>query len=167
MGNEQCCSTTKREREREREVKLLGMHLDRMLTWAKYIKAKINQLTLRQRERDSKSERKQTRKINIISKKYYYTAVLKPIWTYGVQLWGPAPNFNIEILQRFQSDFQVFTKCTLIYEQLQDPCRSQNDYSEKLNMKVEWQMLKFGNHLNALAMNLLGNSEHGNRLKRY
>jgi len=29
-------------------------------------------------------------------------AILKPIWAYGVQLWGAASNSNIEILQRFQ-----------------------------------------------------------------
>jgi hypothetical protein len=30
-------------------------------------------------------------------------AILKPIWTYGIQLWGTTSNFNIEILERFQS----------------------------------------------------------------
>ncbi|KAJ4427260.1 hypothetical protein ANN_24878 [Periplaneta americana] len=29
--------------------------------------------------------------------------ILKPIWTYGIQLWGTASNSNIEILQRYQS----------------------------------------------------------------
>ncbi|XP_018368700.1 PREDICTED: nardilysin-like [Trachymyrmex cornetzi] len=29
--------------------------------------------------------------------------ILKPVWTYGIQLWGTAANSNIEILQRFQS----------------------------------------------------------------
>jgi hypothetical protein len=32
-----------------------------------------------------------------------YKAVLKPIWTYGIQLWGTTYNSNIEILERFQS----------------------------------------------------------------
>jgi hypothetical protein len=27
----------------------------------------------------------------------------KPIWAYGVQLWGSASNSNLEILERFQS----------------------------------------------------------------
>jgi len=31
------------------------------------------------------------------------TAILKPIWTYGVQLWGSASKSNLEILERFQS----------------------------------------------------------------
>jgi hypothetical protein len=32
-----------------------------------------------------------------------YKTILKPIWTYGIQLWGTASTFNIEILERFQS----------------------------------------------------------------
>jgi hypothetical protein len=32
-----------------------------------------------------------------------YKAILKPIWTYGAQLWGSASNSNLEILERFQS----------------------------------------------------------------
>ena len=32
-----------------------------------------------------------------------YKTVIKPVWTYGFQLWGTASNSNIEILQRFQS----------------------------------------------------------------
>ncbi|PNF22850.1 hypothetical protein B7P43_G16778 [Cryptotermes secundus] len=32
-----------------------------------------------------------------------YKIILKPIWTYGIPLWGTASNSNIEILQRFQN----------------------------------------------------------------
>jgi hypothetical protein len=32
-----------------------------------------------------------------------YKTTLKPIWTYGIQLWGTASTSNIEILERFQS----------------------------------------------------------------
>ena len=32
-----------------------------------------------------------------------YKAILKPVRTCGIQLWGTASNSNIEILQRFQS----------------------------------------------------------------
>jgi hypothetical protein len=37
------------------------------------------------------------------SKLLLYRAVLKPMWTYGIQLWGAASSSNTEILQRFQS----------------------------------------------------------------
>jgi hypothetical protein len=42
-------------------------------------------------------------KISIEGKLLFYKTVLKPIWTYGIQLWGAASNSNIEILQRFLS----------------------------------------------------------------
>jgi hypothetical protein len=32
-----------------------------------------------------------------------YKTILKPIWTYGIQLWGTASTSKIEILDRFQS----------------------------------------------------------------
>jgi len=32
-----------------------------------------------------------------------YKAILKPIWTYGIQLWGTATNSSIDILERVQS----------------------------------------------------------------
>jgi hypothetical protein len=31
-----------------------------------------------------------------------YKTILKPIWTYGIQLWGTASTSNIQILERFQ-----------------------------------------------------------------
>ena len=42
-------------------------------------------------------------KLNIQNKITLYKAVIKPVWTYGIQLWGTASNSDIEILQRFQS----------------------------------------------------------------
>jgi hypothetical protein len=32
-----------------------------------------------------------------------YKTILKPIWTYGIQLWGMASTSNIKILEHFQS----------------------------------------------------------------
>jgi hypothetical protein len=37
------------------------------------------------------------------SNKLIYKTILKPIWIYGIQLWGMASTSNIEILERFQS----------------------------------------------------------------
>jgi hypothetical protein len=34
---------------------------------------------------------------------YPANSYFKPIWTYGIQLWGTASILNIEIMQRFQS----------------------------------------------------------------
>jgi hypothetical protein len=42
-------------------------------------------------------------KLSTNNKLRIYKAILKPIWSYGIQLWGTTSNSNIEILERFQS----------------------------------------------------------------
>ena len=82
-------------------VRYLGMHLDRRLTWKKHIQAKRDELNLRYRGlywllgRNSK--------LSIDNKLLIYKVILKPIWTYGLQLWGSACNTSINIIQRFQN----------------------------------------------------------------
>jgi hypothetical protein len=36
-----------------------------------------------------------------------YKAVIKPIWTYGIELWGRASKSNITIMQRAQSKILI------------------------------------------------------------
>jgi hypothetical protein len=49
-------------------------------------------------------------KLSTSNKILIYKAILKPIWTYGMQLWGTAYTSNIEILERFQSK----VLCTIV-----------------------------------------------------
>jgi hypothetical protein len=42
--------------------------------------------------------------LSTTNKLLLYKTILKPIWTYGIQLWGTASASNIEILKRFQSN---------------------------------------------------------------
>lgn len=83
------------------DAKYLGIHLDRRLTWQKHIWSKRKQLDIRLRNMywltGGKSQLSPTSKILI------YKTILKPIWTYGIQLWGTASNSNVEILERFQN----------------------------------------------------------------
>jgi hypothetical protein len=41
--------------------------------------------------------------LSLSNKLLLYKTILKPIWTYGIQLWSTASTSNIEILERFQS----------------------------------------------------------------
>jgi hypothetical protein len=40
--------------------------------------------------------------LSIPNKLLLYKSILKPIWTYGIQLWGTSFKSNVEILERFQ-----------------------------------------------------------------
>ena len=42
-------------------------------------------------------------KLSLTNKLLIYKIILKPIWTYGLPLWGTASQSNIEILQRLQN----------------------------------------------------------------
>lgn len=85
----------------ENEAKYLGMHLDRRLTWKKHIFTKRKQLGLKFQKMYWLIGRQS--KLTLANKLLLYKTILKPIWTYGIQLWGTASNSNIEILQRFQN----------------------------------------------------------------
>ena len=82
-------------------AKYLGIHLDRRLTWQKHIFTKRKQLGLQLHRTYWIIGRKS--KLSLENKLLIHKTILKPIWTYGIPLWGTASNFNIEILQRFQN----------------------------------------------------------------
>jgi hypothetical protein len=42
-------------------------------------------------------------RLSLFNKLLLYKSILKPIWTYGIQLWGTASTSDIDILERFQS----------------------------------------------------------------
>jgi hypothetical protein len=85
----------------ENHVKYLGLHLDRSLTWHTHIFAKCKQLGLSLTKMYWLLGQKS--KLSTNNKLLIYKVILKPIWTYGIQLWGTTSNSNIKILERFQS----------------------------------------------------------------
>jgi hypothetical protein len=82
------------------DVKYLGLHLDRRLIWHKHIIAKRKQLRITLTKMYWFLWRKS--KLSKSNKFLIYRTILKPIWTYRIQLWGTASTSNIEILERFQ-----------------------------------------------------------------
>jgi hypothetical protein len=83
------------------EVKHLELHLGERLIWHKHIFNKQKQLGIAFIKMywllGCKS------KLSINNKLLIYKTIPKPIWAYGIQLWGTASTFIIEILERFQS----------------------------------------------------------------
>jgi hypothetical protein len=75
-----------------------------------------------------------------------YKTILKPIWTYGIQLWCTASTSNVEILERFQSkvlrlivDAPWYVPNTVIRHDLHMPtvkeeiCTYSSHYSHRLS----------------------------------
>ncbi|CAB0039188.1 unnamed protein product [Trichogramma brassicae] len=82
-------------------VKYLGLHLDRRLTWRTHIWSKRKQL-----DQKTQADVLVTGRGSALSLEnglLLYKSLLKPIWTYGIQLWGAASRTNIDIIERFQS----------------------------------------------------------------
>jgi hypothetical protein len=126
-----------------RRCQILGLHLDRRLTWHKHIFAKRKQLGITLTKMYWLLGRKS--KLSRSNKLLIYKTKLKPIWTYGIQLWGTASTSNIEILECFQSkalrmivDAPWYVQNTVIRRDLQIPTvkeeiRYSSQYSARLS----------------------------------
>jgi hypothetical protein len=151
---------------RKEDVKYPGLHLDSRLTWHKHIFAKQKQLGLTLTKMHWLLGRQS--KLSTSNKLLLYKTILKPIWTYGIQLWGTASTSNIEILKRFQLkalriivDAPWYVPSTLIRRDLhisavkEEIRRYSSHYGDRLRT-----------HPNHLAVNLLGLSDI-RQLQRY
>jgi hypothetical protein len=121
------------------DVKCLGLHLDRRLTWHKHIFAKRKQLGITLTKMYWLLGRKS--KVSISNK-----PIFKPNESYGIQLWGTASTSNIDILERYQSkalsmivDASWYVPNTVIRRNLQSPTvkgevrRYSSQYSARLS----------------------------------
>jgi len=144
------------------EVKYLGIHLDRRLTWRKHINTKRQQLDLKLRNLNWIIGRKS--QLSFENKFLVYKVILKPVWTYGIQLWGTASNSNIEILERIQSkvlgiitDAPRYAPNTIIKRDLQMPTVKQEARKFSANYRK-----RLDTHPNNLA-NTLFKEQFGTR----
>lgn len=148
-------------------VKYLGMHLDKRLTWAKHIKTKRNASNFSFQNLSWLIGRKSP--LSLHNKLLVYKVIIKPIWTYGIELWGTASNSNVEILQRFQnkalrtiSSASWFTRNSEIHEHLE-----METVKEALNAASIRYKNRLQKHVNELAKNLLDTEGNIHRLKRW
>jgi len=148
-------------------VNYLGIHLNRKLTWRNHISAKGKQLDLKLRNTYRIIGRKS--QLSLANKLLVYKAILKPIWTKGIQLWGTASNSNTDILERFQSkvlriitDAPWYVPNAVTKHDLQVPSVRQEvrTFSVTYHARLE-------DHPNDLATSLLQQPPHNHRLTRY
>lgn len=83
------------------EAKYLGMTLDTKLRWKEHILIKKEELNIKFRKMYWLLGRNS--ELSTHNKLLLYKQILKPIWTYGIQLWGCTKKTNIQIIQSFQN----------------------------------------------------------------
>lgn len=148
-------------------VKYLGMCLDRRLTWKDHVKAKRTQVDNKLKKMYWLLGRKS--ELSLENKILIYKTILKPVWTYGIQLWGTTSNSNIEIIQRFQSktlrlitNAPWFVSNKIIHTDLDVPyVKSEIGYFSHRYLQ------RLSDHINPLAISLLDESEEVRRLIRH
>lgn len=149
----------------QNETKYLGIHLDRRLTWRNHIEKKVSNIKLKMKSLywmlNSKSA------LPLEYKVLLYKAMLKPIWTYGIEMWGTATPSNIEKLQRVQSKaLRIITGAPWYIKNAnihRDICIPRvADEIVRLSKKY---LQKLEDHPNKLARNLLLDEGH-TRLKK-
>ena len=148
-------------------ARYLGMYLDRRLTWRTHIWTKRKQLDMRLRSMYwlIGPHSRLTTKNKIL----LYKTVLKPIWTYGLQLWGTACTSTIDILKPFQTktlrliaNVPWHVKNKYIYHDF-----GLNTVKEEVTKMSKSYQQRLQKHPNTLASNLLTISDMNfNRLKR-
>lgn len=82
-------------------AKYLGMTLDTKLKWNEHVKKKKEELEIKYRNLYWLMGKKS--KLSNYNKLMLYKQTLKPVWTYGIQLWGCSNANNITQIQRFQN----------------------------------------------------------------
>jgi len=96
-------------------------------------------------------------------------AILKPVWTYDIQLWGTASNLNIKILQRYQSKVlrqivnpPFYISNANIHKDLGIPFAK-----EEIAKHIKKYIDRLRTHENNLALSLENNNDNVRRLKRF
>ena len=77
------------------------MTLDVKLRWNEHVRVKRKQLNLRYRKLHWLLGRHSVMSTN--NKLLIYNQILKPIWTYGLQLWGCATKCHKAVISKFQN----------------------------------------------------------------
>ncbi|PNF35561.1 hypothetical protein B7P43_G03721 [Cryptotermes secundus] len=104
----------------------LGMALDAKLRWKEHIKKKPEELEIKFRKMSWLIGRRSELSMY---KLLLYKQMLRPVWTYGAQLWGCAKQCNIEVIQRYQNK---------VLRRIADaPCTAAKDGPEVVWMEEE------------------------------
>ena len=150
----------------ENSAKYLGMTLDTKLKWKEHVKKKREELGIKYRKlywllgRNSQ--------LSTYNKIIIYNQILKPVWVYGIQLWGCAKQTHIDTIQRFQNKVLRNIVNAPWYCRNSDIHRDLgiNDVATEINRFAQKHEARLHQHVNVEAIQLLDQGHHRRRLKR-
>lgn len=147
-------------------ARYLGIHLDKRLTYSDHLNTKKTELKLRLRRMTWLLSPKSA--ISQHNKRLLYLTTLRPVWAYGIQLWGCASRSQRKKIQRFQNNVVKlisgapwFVHRDLLHADLQIPMVDAvvTQYAQRHEARLH-------RHPNTLALQLLDTTTTTRRLKR-
>jgi len=104
---------------------------------------------------------RKTSGLDLTSKRLLYVAIIKPIWTYGIQLWGCASKSNIEIIQRCQNIALRTIVAAYRYDRNYIIHRDlmMSSAQDKITKFAQKHEIRLDQHINPEAIQLLDNSQ--------
>lgn len=147
-------------------AKYLGMTLDTKLRWKEHIKKKRDELNIKFRKiywllgRNSE--------LSVFNKLTLYKQVLRPVWSYGIQLWGCACASNINFIQRFQNKVLKCIVNAPWYVRTSDLHRDLNIamVTDIISKFATSHQVRLQNHINSEVSSLSNVRDVFRRLKR-
>jgi endonuclease/exonuclease/phosphatase family metal-dependent hydrolase len=147
-------------------AKYLGITLDAKLKWKEHVKKKRIELGLKYK--DYYWLLGKYSKLSTYNKVLIYNQVFKPVWLYGIQIWGCASETNINTIQTFQNyvlrnivNAPWYVRNSDLHRDLQVP--TVKDEIKKYAGKHEARLHR---HTNSEVLQLLNNENQTRRLKR-
>ena len=97
-----------------------------------------------------------------------YNQVIKPVWTYGTQLWGSTSQENIETVQRFQNKVLRMIVNALRYIRNTDLYRDRGikTVAHEMQRYAKDHVLRLRQHVNDEVTRLILIGSQDRRLKR-
>lgn len=150
----------------KKTAKYLGLNLDVKLKWKEHVKKKTEQMKIKYKNMYWLIGRYS--QLSIQNKVLIYQQILKPVWTYGLQLWGCTKKSNYRNLETLQNRILRNIVCAPWYVRNDDLRRDLKIESipneiKKVARRHEERLHKHPNHE---ALQLLVNEPQMRRLKR-
>jgi hypothetical protein len=142
------------------------MTLDAKLKWKEHIKKKKKQCEQKYKSMYYLLGRNSN--LSIYNKILIYNQIIKPIWAYGIQLWGCAPQTHINSIQTFQNKVlrnivgaPWYIRNSDIHRDLAIPT-----INTQAKMRATSHQTRLSTHINVEVSCLFNDQNHFRRLKR-